>query len=147
MAFYHQRKRSLAQELENISETLTSALQEYELNKKLYATGDTSQLEVMRSQRQVTELQGRLNSVRNKYLQDARAEAAKIADDLSSNYYRLEERQNVLDHTTINAPIAGVVKYQRVTTIGGVLRQGDELMQISPNETEPVFEEIGRAHV
>lgn len=140
MAFYYQRKRSLAQELENISETLTSALQEYELNKKLYATGDTSQLEVMRSQRQVTELQGRLNSVRNKYLQDARAEAAKIADDLSSNYYRLEERQNVLDHTTINAPIAGVVKYQRVTTIGGVLRQGDELMQISPNETEPVFE-------
>ena len=140
MAFYNQRKRSLSQELDNLSETIISEQHEFELNKKLYATGDTSQLEVMRAQRQVTELQGRINAVRNKYLQDARAEAAKIAEDLSSNFYRLEERQSVLDHTTITAPVAGVVKYQRVTTIGGVLRQGDELMQISPTETEPVFE-------
>ena len=140
MAFYNQRKRSLLQDLENLSETIASAQHELELNKKLLTTGDTSQLEVMRAQRQVTELQGRSNAVRNKYLQDARAEAAKIAEDLSTNYYRLEERQSVLDHTTITAPVAGVVKYQRVTTIGGVLRQGDELMQISPTETEPVFE-------
>ena len=140
MAFYNQRKRSLSQDLDNLHESIASAQHELELNKKLFTTGDTSQLEVMRAQRQVTELQGRINSVRNKYLQDARAEAAKIAEDLSTNYYRLEERQSVLDHTTITAPVAGVVKYQRVTTIGGVLRQGDELMQISPTETEPVFE-------
>ena len=140
MAFYNQRKRSLSQDLDNLSETIASAQHELELNTKLVTTGDTSQLEVMRAQRQVTELQGRSNAVRNKYLQDARAEAAKIAEDLATNYYRLEERQSVLDHTTITAPVAGVVKYQRVTTIGGVLRQGDELMQISPTETDPVFE-------
>ena len=140
MALYHQRKRSLVQDLESLTDAIVSAQHEYELNKKLFITGDTSQLEVMRAQRQVTELQGRINSVRNKYLQDARAEAAKIAEELSTNYYRLEERQSVLDHTTITAPVAGIVKYQRVTTIGGVLRQGDELMQISPTETEPVFE-------
>jgi adhesin transport system membrane fusion protein len=88
----------------------------------------------------VTEIQGRIHSLRNKYLQDARAEAARIADELSTNYYKLEERQSVLDHTTITAPVAGIVKYQRITTIGGVLRQGDELMQISPTDTEPVLE-------
>ena len=42
--------------------------------------------------------------------------------------------------TTLTAPIAGVVKYLKVTTIGGVLRAGDELMQISPTEGEMVFE-------
>lgn len=140
ISLYNQRKRSLAQDLDNLQETIASAQQELELNKKLFITGDTSQLEVMRAQRQVTELQGRIHSLRNKYLQDARAEAARIADELSTNYYKLEERQSVLDHTTITAPVAGIVKYQRVTTIGGVLRQGDELMQISPSETEPVFE-------
>ena len=140
MALYHQRKRSLVQDLESLTDAIVSAQHEYELNKKLFTTGDTSQLEVMRAQRQVTELQGRINSVRNKYLQDSRAEAAKVAEELSTNYYRLEERQSVLDHTTITAPVAGIVKYQRVTTIGGVLRQGDELMQISPTDTERVFE-------
>lgn len=140
MSLYNQRKRSLAQDLDNLQETIASAQQELELNKKLFITGDTSQLEVMRAQRQVTELQGRIHSLRNKYLQDARAEAARIADELSANYYKLEERQSVLGHTTITAPVSGIVKYQRVTTIGGVLRQGDELMQISPSETEPIFE-------
>ncbi len=140
MAFFHQRKRSLAQDLENLNETLISAQKELELNIKLLLTGDTSQLEVMRAQRQVTDLQGRINSTRNKYLQDARAEAAKIADELSTNFYKLEERQSVLDHTTITAPVAGIVKYQRVTTIGGVLRQGDELMQISPTQADAVIE-------
>jgi len=140
MAFYTQRKRSLAQDIENLTDSLNSAQQELELNKKLFTTGDTSQLEVMRAQRQVTDLQGRINGARNKYLQDARAEAAKIAEELSTNYYRLEERQSVLEHTTITAPLSGIVKYQRITTIGGVLRQGDELMQISPTDVEPVFE-------
>ena len=40
----------------------------------------------------------------------------------------------------MTAPIAGVVKYLKLTTIGGVLRAGDELMQISPTEGEMVFE-------
>lgn len=140
MSLFNQRKKSLAQDLDNLQETFASAQQELELNKKLFITGDTSQLEVMRAQRQVTEIQGRIHSLRNKYLQDARAEAARIADELSTNYYKLEERQSVLDHTTITAPVAGIVKYQRITTIGGVLRQGDELMQISPTDTEPVLE-------
>ncbi len=140
MAYYTQRKRSLAQDIENLTDSLHSAQQELELNKKLFTTGDTSQLEVMRAQRQVTDIQGRINGTRNKYLQDARAEAAKIAEELSTNYYRLEERQSVLEHTTITAPLSGIVKYQRITTIGGVLRQGDELMQISPTDVEPVFE-------
>jgi adhesin transport system membrane fusion protein len=41
MAFYNQRKRSLAQDIENLSESLQSAQQELELNKKLFLTGDT----------------------------------------------------------------------------------------------------------
>ena len=38
------------------------------------------------------------------------------------------------------APIARVVKYLKLTTIGGVLRVGHELMQISPTEGEMMFE-------
>lgn len=34
----------------------------------------------------------------------------------------------------------GVVKYLKVTTIGGVLRGGDELMQIVPSDDDPIIE-------
>jgi adhesin transport system membrane fusion protein len=92
------------------------------------------------ARRQVGALEGRINATRNKYLQDARTEATKLSEDLASNRYKLDERQSILGKTTLTAPIAGVVKYLNVTTIGGVLRAGDELMQISPTEGEIVFE-------
>jgi adhesin transport system membrane fusion protein len=77
-----------------------------------------------------------INATRNKYLQDARTEATKLSEDR----YKLDERQSILGKTNLTAPIAGVAKYLKVTTIGGVLRAGDELMQISPIEGEMVFE-------
>jgi len=40
----------------------------------------------------------------------------------------------------IISPTNGIVKIVRVTTIGGVLRQGDELMQILPTDSDLVVE-------
>jgi multidrug efflux pump subunit AcrA (membrane-fusion protein) len=66
---------------------------------------------------------------------------------------RLGERQSVLDHTTLNSPVDGIVKFLRVTTIGGgVLRAGEELMQISPSDELLIIEgkvtptDIGQLH-
>jgi len=139
-ALYLQRKRGLQEELATLNAALDMAREEQRMNETLLKNGDTSQLEVMRARRQVAELEGRINATRNKYLQEARTEATKLSEDLASNRYKLDERQSILGKTTLTAPIAGVVKYLKVTTIGGVLRAGDELMQISPTEGEMVFE-------
>jgi adhesin transport system membrane fusion protein len=139
-ALYTQRKQSLNQELTTLNEALVMAQEELHMNENLLKTGDTSRLEVMRAKRQMGELQGRINATRNKYLQEARTEATKLSEDLSSSRYKLEERQSILSHTILNAPVAGVVKYLKVTTIGGVLRAGDELMQISPTDGNMVIE-------
>jgi adhesin transport system membrane fusion protein len=139
-ALYEQKKRSLAEETAALQQSLDMAQEELRMNEDLFKTGDTSRVEVMRARRQVTELQGRLAATKNKYLQDARQEAAKLADELSSSRYRLEEQKSILDHTTLTAPVDGIVKYMKVTTIGGVLRAGDELMQISPTGGDMVVE-------
>jgi adhesin transport system membrane fusion protein len=123
-----------------LKEALGMASEELRMNEMLLKTGDTSLLEVMRAKRQVGDIEGRINATRNKYLQEARTEATKLSDDLASNRYKLAERQSVLGHTVLTAPIAGVVKYLKITTIGGVLRAGDEMMQISPTEGDMVFE-------
>ena len=116
------------------------ARQELGMNQVLLKAGDIGKLEVMHAQRQVGELEGKISATRNRYLQDARLEASKIAEELSSNRYKLDERQSVLGHTELTAPVAGVVKYLKVNTIGGVLRGGDELMQISPTDGDMVVE-------
>jgi hypothetical protein len=40
----------------------------------------------------------------------------------------------------ILAPVEGIVKYLRINTQGGVMRPGDELVQISPTESELIVE-------
>ena len=139
-ALYEQRKRSLDDELASQQQALDMAREELRMNETLLKNGDISRLEVMRAKRQTVDIEGKINATRNKYLQDARAEASKLAEDLAANAYKLSERKSVLGHTVLTAPIAGVVKYLKVTTIGGVLRAGDEMMQISPTEGGMVFE-------
>lgn len=139
-ALYEQRKRSLQEELATLKDGLDMAQEELRMNETLKQTGDISRIEVMRAKRQVGELQGKIHAARNKYLQEARQEASKLAEDLSSNSYKLEERQSILGHTELTAPVAGVVKYLKINTIGGVMRAGDELMQISPTEGDMIIE-------
>ena len=139
-SLFEQRRRSLNEELATIRDAIDMAQEEFRMNEALLNTGDISRIEVMRARRQLSELQGKASALRNKYLQEARVEASKLAEELSSSRYKLEERQSILDHTVLVAPVAGVVKYLKVSTQGGVLRAGDELMQISPTEGDMVLE-------
>jgi len=74
---YEQRKRSLQDELTSLQQGLDMALEELRMNEALLKNGDTSRLEVMRAKRQTVEIEAKINATRNKYLQDARAEATK----------------------------------------------------------------------
>jgi adhesin transport system membrane fusion protein len=140
LALYRQKRLGLDADLATLQETLISAREELQLNERLFGSGDVSRIDLMRAKRQVVELDGKIASTRNKYLQDARQEATKIQDELSSTRFKLDERQSVLQHTELTAPMDGVVKSLKINTIGGVLRAGDELMQISPTEGDLVLE-------
>ncbi len=140
MGIYHQRKRSLEEQLSTLSEALGLAQDELAMSERLYQSGDISKSEVMRAQRQVLELQARLYDIRNKVFQEIRTEVARLEDELSASQHKLAERKNVLEHTLLVAPMDGVVKYVRITTVGGVLKPGDELMQISPVDDELLAE-------
>lgn len=133
---YLQKRRSLEAELNSLHKALVLAKDELGVNERLFSTGDTSRLDVMRSQRQVAELEGKIESVRNKYLQEARQEATKLQDELASQRFKLDERRSILGHTQLTTPVAGIVKYLRINTVGGVLKGGDELMQISPTDVD-----------
>ena len=149
---YLLRKRTLDQDLASLSQAVLIAREEVRMHEALLKDGNVSQLEMLRTRRQLIELEGRVTSLSNKYRQDASAEATKLEEDLAAVTSRLDERQSVLDHTTLTSPADGIVKFLRVTTIGGVLRTGDELMQISPSDEQLIIEgkvtpmDIGQLH-
>jgi adhesin transport system membrane fusion protein len=123
-----------------LQESLVLAREELGMNQRLFEGGDISRSEVMRAERQVLDIQARANAARNKYLSDARTELARLEDERTTSQQKLNERENVLQHTDMTSPMDGVVKVVRITTVGGVLKPGDELMQISPADDELLLE-------
>lgn len=132
LALYVQNQAALLKDTEALTEQLGLAKSEFELTQRLYDRGDVSRIEFMRTQRSLVDARQKLTTVQEKYKTDARRELAKIEDEITSQRSKLQERQSVLDHTEIQASLDGVVKSLRINTLGGVLRGGDELMQISP---------------
>lgn len=137
---YKQKKQGLNEDLALLNSSLLLSEEELRISQSLFKSGDLSQIELMKSQRQLHESQGRILTLKNKFLQDAKLELVRLEEEISSNQFKLNERKSLLDHSVLTTPVAGIVKVIRINTVGGVLRAGDELMQISPTESGQVIE-------
>lgn len=110
------------------------------MNQPLEKMGDISKADILRLKRTVNEARNQYAGTKNKYLQDASAELNKAQEDLNSQEQTMADREQLLEHTDIIAPATGIVKSVRITTLGGVVRQGDEILQILPTESDLVVE-------
>lgn len=140
LSLYKQRRKSLTSEINSYKKALRLAKDELLINEKLFKSGDVSKLDIMRAKRQVFEIEGKIDYTKNKFIQDAQLEVTKFQDELASQEFKLEERQDVLEHTSLKSPLDGIVKLIKINTVGGVIRNGEELMQISPSNTSLLVE-------
>jgi len=137
---YQRRREALDAEIRILQESLELVRRELDLNLPLLATGDVSQTDILRLRRQASELQGQMTNRRNKYFQDTQAELAKAEEDLAGATQILAQRKSQLEQAELFAPVDGVVKNVRITTKGGVVRAGEEVMQIVPLDDDLVVE-------
>lgn len=139
-ALFEQRRLGLREELRNLTVAVDLAREEQALVAQLRADGDASGSELLRVQRGLNEAEARLMNRRNKFLEDARLELAKVEDDIAQNEQTLTRRQQEQKDSVFVAMMPGIVKNIRVTTVGGVLRAGEEVMQIVPVQDELMVE-------
>jgi len=136
------KKRRIAfeQDIQNLEQMHTLAKRELKLSMPLLKTGDVSMAEILKLQRQVADFDSQIINKKNKYFQDIQAELSKVSEDLSSTEQLLAQRKDQLDHMELRAPGNGIVKNVRVTTLGGVIKPSEEVMQIVPIEDNLVVE-------
>jgi membrane fusion protein, adhesin transport system len=134
------RRAALNEEAEAITKMMELVKQELDMNMPLVASGDVSRTEILRLQRQIADMQSQITNRRNKYFQDAQAELGKVQEDLLGVEQLLAQRRNVFEQTELRAPVRGIVKNVRITTQGGVIRPGEEVMQIVPLEDDLLVE-------
>lgn len=134
------RRAAQTQDIAALNRMLSLVRQELTMNQPLLEYGDVSRSEVLRLERSVADIEGQIANRKNKYLQDLQAEYAKVDDELVTAEQALTQREVALQDTILEAPTDGIVKNVRLTTIGGVLRPSDEVLQIVPTGEELIVE-------
>lgn len=137
---FEKRRAAQQGELKTLGELKRLASEELQMNEPLLKTGDVSRAEVLRLQRQVSELSGQMQAKQARYLQDLQTEISKTQEDLNSIEQSRRQREDQLAYTELAAPTDGIVKNIRLTTIGAVLHPGDEMLQIVPTDDELIVE-------
>ena len=140
MNLYKQRRQGFVVQTTILQDNVQLAEQELKMNLPLEKMGDISKADILKLRRAVNEAKGNLANQRNKYFQDASSELNKAQEDLNAQEQTLADREQLLEHTDIIAPATGIVKSIKVTTLGGVMRQGDEILQIVPTESDLIVE-------
>lgn len=137
---YNRRLQLQREERQSLEKALTLVQEELSALEELALTGDAAQVELLKARRQVVELQAELINKKNEYRREAQEQLAQSQSELDQAMQVLRQRNEALDATTITAPMSGAVKNVAVTTIGAVLKSGDELLQIVPSD-EPLIVE------
>lgn len=152
LGLFKQRRIGLDEDVRVMKVALELARKELTLVENLHRDGDASGTELFRVQRNVNDAEARLIARQNKFLEDARADLSKAEDDLAQSEQVLSKRLQEQADTVFVSQIAGIIKNIRITTVGGVLRGGEELMQIVPVDDLLVIEakvkpsDIARIH-
>lgn len=137
---FNARKRALEQGAEALRRSLALAEREISITEPLSAKGLVSEIELLKLQRQANDLRAQIAERENKYRSDANTELSKIESELAQVGENVVGRQDVVERTTVRAPLRGTVKNIRVTTIGGIIQAGTDIMEIVPLEDQLLVE-------
>lgn len=97
-----------------------------------------NQMEVARRQAQETAL--RMQQTRKDYRKEVETRLAEVSRQLATTAEQLKALKDELDHTVIRAPVSGFVNNLQVHTVGGVIRPGEPLMEIIPENERLLFD-------
>lgn len=137
---YKLRRSQFAESRARIDDSLKSVNRELAITQRLATTGAASSVDVLRLNRQTSELQLKLLDLRSQYLVQAREELAKASTEAASLAEVIKGREDSVTRMTVRSPVKGIVKNIKVNTLGGVIPPNGELMEIVPLDDHLLIE-------
>jgi membrane fusion protein, adhesin transport system len=137
---FNARKRALTQSLQALDTSLAAISRELTITEPMVRQGVMSEVELLRLQRQHSDLMGQRAERQNRYLTDANNELTRVSSELSQTKENALAREDAFRRTTIRSPMKGIVKNVQITTVGGVVQAGQPILEIVPTEDEMLVE-------
>jgi membrane fusion protein, adhesin transport system len=146
LSVFEARARRLAQDLDvmrqqeiRLTETLAILTKEVNLTRNLYKQKVVPEIEMLRLERQSSEMRGQLAEIRAKlehataaFRSQAEEDLAKSRGDLAVLEETIKSAQDRVRRTELRAPVYGIVNRLNVTTVGSVVQPAANVMEIVP---------------
>ena len=137
------------------------ASREVAINRPLVKEGIVSQVDLLKMQRQLNDMQGELENARlllpkqNSLLRESilkrkdvalkfRVDAQREMEEKQSRLSQLKEGQvglrDRVSRTSVTSPVKGTIKTLKVNTVGGVVQPGMDIVEIVPTEDTLLIE-------
>ena len=115
---------------------LDQAVSELDIMERMYAQDVAPLIDVTRARKAHRDAENRLSDTITQTDLERAQEYAETLKELSSLKQNQKIGEDQLERTTLVAPMRGVVNKIAISTIGGVVRPGEEILQIIPLDEE-----------
>ncbi|MBI2308480.1 MAG: HlyD family type I secretion periplasmic adaptor subunit [Rhodocyclales bacterium] len=150
---------------QNLIGELEVAQKQHRLIDGLRKNGAASELEVLDTQSRIQRLQSqiaeagaaiprlraaeaesesRVSEVRARFRSEASSELTQVRADLEKSNLEVGTNADRLNRSSVRAPVSGFINRLAVSTVGGVVRPGEVLMEITPDDQRVVVEARAR---
>lgn len=129
----------LAQQETRLAASLKLLSREVEITRNLYAQKVVPEIEMLRLERQASEIRGqlaetqsRITNIKTAFRSQAEEDLAKSRGDLAVLEENIKSAQDRVRRADLKSPVNGIVNKLNVTTVGAVVQPGANLMDIVP---------------
>lgn len=140
IAAYKARRQAMTDAVSSLSQSKAALDREIAITAPMVAEGVVSEVELLRMRRDSADLATQISERRNRYKADANNELLQAESELAQSKENVAMRADPVERSQIRAPMRGIVKGIKVTTIGGVVNAGEDIMQIIPVDDKLLVE-------
>jgi adhesin transport system membrane fusion protein len=129
---YMAKKKLMDESVAALRKSVDMISNEIQISQKLSEQGLFSIVELSRLRRQENDLNQQITERLNKFRADANTEVVRIETELAQLKPNLTARRDTYERTTLRAPVNGIVKNIRMTTLGAAVPGGAPILDIVP---------------
>lgn len=137
---WRSRTEAVNASVEGLRRGLVLLEDEIRITEPLAKRGLVSEIDVLRLKRQANDMRLQISDRVNRFRADANTELSRVSTELAQSREMSTVREDSVKRATMRAPMRGRIKNIRITTLGGVIQPGQEIMEITPEDGRLMIE-------
>ena len=129
---YKARRKALDEAVTGLQQSKRILDEQIRRTAAMVKRGVSSEIELLRMQRESADLALQISERRNQYKTEANNELVRTEAELAQARENLAMHADPVERSKIRSPVRGIVNNIKVTTVGGVISAGQDIMEIVP---------------